>query len=191
MIEKDEDVPVIERILNGDTDAFEILLKKYQNAVTKIVVAKVPQSCVAEVTQDVFIRAFKSLSSYRGRDSLESWLKTIAVRTCYDYWRTRYRNRETPMSSLSESARQWVASACTDGTRNVLNGDSERVELREILDWALDHLSPTNRMVVLLLYFDGYSLRETSNTLGISIANVKIRAHRSRKKLRHLLGSLL
>ncbi len=191
MTENGEDALVIERILNGDTDAFEILLKKYQDTVTKIVVAKVPYCHMSEVTQDVFIRAFKSLSSYRGGESLESWLKTIAVRTCCDYWRAKYRNQETPMSSLSESARHWVASACADGAKNVLNGDSERMELREILDWALDHLSPTDRMVVLLLYFDGYSLRETSMALGISIANVKIRAHRSRKKLRHALVSLI
>ena len=125
MKEKKEDVLVVERVLGGDTHSFEILLRKYQDTVAGIVAPKVPWQNMPEVTQDVFVRAYKSLSGYRGKEPFGHWLKTIAVRACHDFWRVRYRNRETPVSALSESTKDWLEYSQVDGN-TVFSGNDIR-----------------------------------------------------------------
>ncbi len=186
----DEDGPVINNILDGDTDSFEILLRKYDNDVAAIVATRVPCQDVCEVTQDVFIRAYKSLSKYSGKEPFRHWLKVIAVRTCHDFWRARYRNREMTVGTLSESTRDWLEHSLLNKNEAFSLNDARRVEIRELLDWALNKLKPVDRMIVLLVYFDGHSIRETAKLLGLSQTNVKVRSFRARNKLRNILKTL-
>ena len=191
MKERDEDIIVIEKILRGDTRSFEVLLKKYQDYVARILAPKVPHQNIPEVTHDVFLRAYRSLSGYSGKEPFVHWLKTIAVRACHDFWRARYRNREVPMSTLSEVTQEWLEGHQMSGNALFSIDEANRVEIRQLLDWALQKLSSDDRMIVLLLYFEGHSVQETARLLGYSQANVKIRSFRSRRKLRKILGSLV
>jgi RNA polymerase sigma-70 factor (ECF subfamily) len=153
-----------------------ILLKKH-----------LPYDQIEETAQDAFIRAYKSLPTFRGESSFKQWLSTIAVRTCYDFWRKHYKSRELPMSSLTEKHQVWLEEAISAQAIQSFHEQSVRKEAREILDWALDRLSAADRMVLELVYLEGHSLRETADLLGWSIANVKVRSFRSRKKLHKLL----
>jgi len=189
MKETDEDVIVIKKVLAGDTNSFETLLRKYQDNVAGIVASKVPFQSIPEVTHDVFVRAYKSLAGYGRKEPFGHWLRTIAVRTCHDFWRVRYRNHETPISTLSEGTRDWLENYQTDDAGFSCD-DTARLETRELLDWALGKLKPEYRMVILLIHFDGYSVQETADFLELSTANVKVRAFRARKKLRKMLGAL-
>lgn len=187
---KAEDLLVIQEVLNGETRAFEKLLRKYQRGVLKIVAAKVPSQDVFEVTQDVFIRAFRSLPQYAQKDPFLHWLRTIAVRTCYDYWRVKYRNREIAESALSEKTRSWLQNRMSREGSMFTQQDVECFETREILEWALGKLTPEDRMIILLVHFEGYTIHEVADFLGFTRANVKVRAFRARKKLRETLESL-
>jgi len=181
------DAEIVEQVVAGDVHAFEHLLRKYQNHVVILLKKHLPYDHIEETAQDVFIRAYKSLPTFRGESSFKQWLSTIALRTCYDFWRKHYRSRELPMSSLTEKHQVWLEEAVSAQSRQSFHEQSLQKEAREILDWALDRLSAADRMVLELVYLEGYSLRETAALLGWSIANVKVRSFRSRKKLHKLL----
>ena len=182
-----EDQAVVNKVLGGDADAFEHLFIKYRGHVAAIVRRHVPGERVAENVQDAFVRAFQSLAGWNGAATLRSWLTTIAVRTCSDFWRRQYRSREIPMSRLSEAHREWLDSSLSGQSRDDWEKRGRQAEAREILRWALDRLGPKDRMVLELVYLEGRSVKEAARLLGWSTVNVKVRAHRARKKINRWL----
>lgn len=181
------DDEIIRRILDGDVNAFEHLLVKYQEQVLKIVRKHIPYDQVEETAQDVFVRAYQSLPAFKGKSGFLQWLSVIAVRTCYDFWRKHYRTREFPMSTLTLKHQGWLEKIISNHSSRLFNEQNSQKEAREVLNWALDRLSAEDRMVLELVYLEGLSGKEAAELLGWSVANVKIRSYRSRKKLRKLL----
>lgn len=184
------DVDVIRRVINGDVNAFEFLLKKYREHVLRIVSRHIPHYQVEETAQDVFIRAYQSLPTFGQKSGFKQWVSGIAVRTCYDFWRKHYRTREVPMSSLTEKHQDWLEKTISDQSSDSFSEKGSQKEAGELLDWALDRLSAGDRMVLELIYLEGLSIKEAAELLGWSTANVKIRSFRSRKKLKKLLAGL-
>ena len=182
------DYEIVHEIIAGNVNAFEQLLKKYQNYVLKIVKRHIPYAEVKDTTQDVFIRAYQSLRTFKGDSGFEHWLSTIAVRTCYDFWRKRYKSRELSISALGMEHRDWLEKALSDRSSRSFHEGGLRKEAREILDWALGRLSAEDRMVLELVYLEDHSVKETARLLGWSTANVKVRSFRSRRKLHKLLS---
>jgi RNA polymerase sigma-70 factor, ECF subfamily len=185
-----DDNQIISRVLEGDVDAYEWLLDKYQSIVLNILKKRLPFEHVEETAQVVFIKAYQSLPTYKGKSEFKNWLSSIAVKTCYDFWRKHYRNRELPMSSLSEKHEEWLEQALADQSNEVLLGKGKEVEAKEILDWALSKLSLEDKMVLELVYLEGFSNKEASDLLGWSVANVKVRSFRSRRKLEKILKDI-
>jgi len=184
------DAEVVYQVVSGDVNAFERLLKRYEAHVLRIVKKHIPFDKVEEVAQDVFIRIYQSLPNFKRDDSFKQWLSTITVRTCYDFWRKHYRYREIPISSLSEKHQAWLEEAMATRSSQSFDDIASQKEAREILDWALDRLSPEDRMVLELVYLEGYSVKEAANLLGWSTAKVKVRSFRSRKKLHKLVKEI-
>lgn len=184
------DAEVVYQVVSGDVNAFERLLKRYEAHVLRIVKKHIPFDKVEEVAQDVFIRIYQSLPNFKRDDSFKQWLSTITVRTCYDFWRKHYRYREIPISSLSEKHQAWLEEAMATRSSQSFDDIASQNEAREILDWALDRLSPEDRMVLELVYLEGYSVKEAANLLGWSTAKVKVRSFRSRKKLHKLFREM-
>ena len=180
-----EDSGYIERIINGEKDAFSHIIKKYKMYVFKIINRHVPYAEAEEVAHEAFIRIYESLAQFRGPQGFRQWMAAIATRTCYDYWRRAYRSKEVAMGSLTDEHREWLERAASE---QVSGEDIARqAEAREVLEYALSRLSAEDRMVLELIYLEGLSVREAAGLLGWSMANVKIRAFRSRKKLHKLL----
>src|SRR6056297_2142362 len=102
------DRDVVRRVLAGDINAFEVLVARYQAYVFSIVGRHVPTQNVEDVAHDVFVRAYRSLPKYQQKSGVSQWLRGIAVRTCADFWRERYRRREVPMSRLGGNQREWL-----------------------------------------------------------------------------------
>ncbi len=184
------DAEVIYQVISGNVNAFERLLKKYEVHVMRIVKKHIPFDKVEEVAQDAFVRAYQSLANFKRDDSFKQWLSTITIRTCYDFWRKHYRYREVPVSSLSEKHQVWLEEATAARSSQSFDERDSQEEAREILDWALDRLSPEDRMVLELVYLEGYSVKEAANLLGWSTAKVKVRSFRSRKKLHKLIKEM-
>jgi len=185
---KPSDAEIVRRVIEGEINAFESLLLRYKDHVLEVVKKHVPYNEVEETAHDVFVRAYQSLSTFKGRSSFKQWLSAIAVRTCYDFWRKRYRSREVPMSSLTEEHQEWLERVVSNRSGQSFDDKASQREARELLDWALDRLSPGDRMVLELVYLEGLSGREAADLLGWTVANVKVRSLRARRRLHNLLA---
>ena len=184
------DIEIINQILNGDINSFEHLLDRYQDHALRIVKRHVPYGDVEDTIQDVFIRAYKALPNFKEKGGFKQWLSAIAVKTCYDFWRKRYRSKEFPMSDLTENHMVWLKKTLSDQSGKSFSQERYKEKAKELLDWALNKLSAKDRMVLELIYFEGLSLQEAADLLGWSVANVKVRSFRSRKKLETILSGL-
>ena len=185
------DTDIIHRVIQGDVNAFEVLLKRYQTHVLTIVKRHVPAGQVEETAQEVFIRAYQGLPGIRATDRFKQWISAIAVRSCYDYWRKQYRSREIPMTELTRDHRQWVADVLTEHADHLSQENRRQKESAELLDWALGKLSASERMVFELMYVEELSVKETASLLGWSVANIKVRAFRCRKKMKKVISELM
>jgi RNA polymerase sigma-70 factor (ECF subfamily) len=191
MLDAPRDSEIVRRILQGDVNAFGLLLDRYKDHALKIIKKRVPASEVEDIAQEAFVKAYQSLPGFDPESHFRKWLSTITVRTCHDYWRKVYRTRESPMSALSERHREWLECVISSESNASADGRARQEEAKEVLAWALDRLSPEDRMVVEMVYLEGMTGREAAELLGWSTANVKVRAFRSRRRLRKLLTGLL
>ena len=181
-----EESELVRRIRQGETDRFGELIERHQRHVGRIVGRRVPPDRVQELVHDVFVKAYVSLAQFSDSVPFEHWLAGIAVRTCYDYWRDRFRH-EVPVSALTEEHQRWIEQTLSAQSDSQFRDESAKREAAEVLEWAMGHLSPENRAVLTLVHLDGYSVREAAQMLGWSQINVKVRAHRARQALRALL----
>lgn len=176
---------IIARVLSGEVDAFSDLLTLHQSHVFKIVANMVASEDVEEVAHVVFIKVFRDLALYKFRSPFEHWIAKIAVRTCYDHWRTRRRQKVVTVSdqqlNLLEASIAHLENQETDAVRRA----------GELLDKALSWLDPKDRLAFSLLYLEGMAMKDVGEKLGWSVAQVKIRAFRSRQLLRRKLKSAL
>lgn len=180
------DLQIINRVLQGEVECFAELIDRYQQHVTKIVNRHVPSDHVAEVAHDVFVRAFSGLAGFSTGVPFEHWLSGIAVRTCYDFWRAKSRE-DMPVSAFTAEHDAWIDQVLADESDASFQEQVKRRETTDILQRALQRLSPENRLVLTLVHLDGHSVREAAQLLGWSVVNVKVRAHRARHALRRLL----
>jgi len=185
------DSEIIRRIIDGDVNSFEYLLKKYQDHVLRIVTKHIPYNEIEETAHNVFVRAYQALPGFKEQGSFKQWLSAITVRTCYDFWRKQYRSKEIPMSDLSERHRNWLEKTLSSESDLSFSEESRAKEAGELLDWALSKLSAKDRMVLELVYLEGLSVKEAADLLALSVSNVKVRSFRSRKKLEKILTALI
>jgi len=178
-----DDAESIDRVLHGDIDRFADLIARHRQHVLKIVQGHVPADRVEEVAHDVFVRAYRSLSQYAGPAPFDHWLSRLAVRTCYDFWRT-CRRIDVPVSALTEDQVGWLDHALAAESAEQFREAADRRESLEVLEWALAKLSPEHRLVLTLVTLEGHSVREAADLLGWSVVNVKVRCYRARKALR-------
>jgi len=186
-----EDVEIVDRVMNGDINAFAHLMTRHKENVIKIVARHLPHQQVEETVQDVFVRAYQSLPTLKRKDGFKQWLATIARRTCHDFWRTRYRTQELPMSSLTDHHRSWLAQVIATESGEALFTKGRQKEAGELLDWGLAQLSADERMILELVHLEGLPGKEVARQLGLSVASVKVRAFRARHKLKKLLNRFM
>ena len=182
-----DDEEVVARVLEGNVNAFETLLHRHSDLVARIVKRHVPPQDAEEVAQDVFVRVYESLPSFKGKSIFRRWLSSIAVRTCYDYWRKAYRCREVVMTQLTEKHQEWLEEAVSRESEETRREADARKEAQDLLNWALAKMSPEDRMVLELIHLEGLSVKEVAELLGWSPANIKVRSFRARKKMEKLL----
>ena len=182
------DDAVVAEVLSGRTDAFETLVSRYEGLVFSLVRRHVPAADVEDTAQEAFIKAYTSLPTYQGRGSgFKSWLTSITVRTCYNYWRRAYRSKEKPMSHLTLEHEKWLDSVLTESSVQTLREQGATRQAQELLEAGLSQLSAEDRLVLELVYLEGHSGREAAELLGWSTTNVKVRCFRARRKLEAFL----
>ena len=183
-----DDTELLRRIQQGDSDRYADLIHRYQRHVGRIVSRRVPSDRVDEIVHEVFVRAYFGLSLFSQAVPIDRWLAGIAVRACYDFWRTQARE-EVPVGTLTDDQQQWIEGTLAAQSDDAFREQASRREAAEVLAWALGQLSPENRAVLTVMHLEGRSVREASQLLGWTMVTVKVRAYRARQALRKILES--
>lgn len=186
-----DDGALVRRVLEGDTEAFGHLVRRHAHRTRAVAMRHLPPERVDDALQDAFLRAYQSLDGFTPGTDFAAWLCTLTVRACYDSWRAAYRRREVGAGDLDESHHAWAERVLAADAVDAFRAETERAEAREVLAHALAVLGAEERMVLTLVHLEGLTVREAAGQLGWSVANVKVRAHRARRRLRAVLEPLL
>ena len=181
------DAELVNSFREGDESAFELIFERHKRRVTAIA-GRFFQEQVEDILQECFARAYFALPDFddRGEGSFAAWLSKVAFNTCYDELRRRGRRRESLLSDLSEVEAETVRSLSTQSA----SIESATVS-RDLANRLLAHLSPEDRVVLVLLDIEGLSVSEIAGMMGWSVAKVKIRVFRARAHLRRILTKFL
>jgi len=181
------DAELIAEVLRGDAASFEPLVKKYSPRIfgTARRYAR-REDEVADIVQEIWMKAFQKLASFRGEAPFEHWLMRLAVRTCYDFLRAHQRNRESSFTDLTEPEDDWLERFAADPA----SAPEDSAAAKQLIDRALEQLSPPARMVITLLEIEDRPVKEIAQLTGWSVPLVKVRAFRARAELRKILARM-
>ncbi|MGB3550186.1 MAG: sigma-70 family RNA polymerase sigma factor [Candidatus Binatus sp.] len=177
-----DEAELIDRSRKGDSEAFGVLVERYQRRVVGVALAVVHnQDDAIELAQETFIRAFENLAKFESRSSFSTWLYRIAANLAIDFWRREGRH----VVLHGEDAENEIGKMPTS------QGDSfkevSRSELSARLKQALEELTPEHRAVILLREVEGMSYDEISDVLQCPRGTVMSRLHYARTHLRNIL----
>jgi RNA polymerase sigma-70 factor (ECF subfamily) len=144
------------------------------------------ESEVEDIVQEVFIKAYQKLPSFRGDAPFEHWLMRMAVRTCYDFLRSHHRNRETAFTELTEPETDWLDRFVAEPESASEDADAARL----LIEKVLSALSPPARLVITLLEIEERSVKEIAELTGWPVPVVKVRAFRARAEMRKILSRM-
>ena len=178
---------MITAVLKGDTASFEPLVEKYSPRIfaTARRYAR-RESEVEDIVQQVWLKAFEKLGSFRGEAPFEHWLMRVAIRTCYDSLRAHQRSREKTFSELTEPEEDWLDRFVSQPDA----ADENAEAARQLVERVLGLLSPPARLVITLQEIEGRSVKEVSKLTGWSVPLVKVRAFRARAEMRRILTKI-
>ena len=188
---KEDDVALIQRTLDGDESAFTTLVKKYQKWVHTLVWRKIGDFHIAEeLTQDIFLKVYKKLSTLKPLDRFPGWLYVITTRHCIT-WLRKKRVSTTSLNAMSTTELEALCYARYEAAR----GEEASVEhQREIVKRLLQKLPESERTVVTLFYLAEMTGEEISLFLGVSHNTVRSRLRRARERLEkeeHMIREVL
>jgi RNA polymerase sigma-70 factor (ECF subfamily) len=173
---------LIRRFKQGDSSAFEALIRKYQDRVYNLCryMLQDPQNA-QDAAQDVFLKVYRGLKNFRPDASLYTWIYRIAVTTCLDSTR----------KSRREAIRSEPLTEDLPSDEPVTERLYESGEIRASIQQALQKLPQKMRAAIILREIDELSYEEIAEVLHTSAGTVKSRISRARKRLRHLLKKIL
>ena len=187
-----EEATLIADLKAGSEDAFAILIAQYHQPLFSLIARNLDDpSEASDITQEVFIKVFRSIGGFHGGSSLRTWLYRIALRESSNQrrWFSRHRRREitldTPSTEQEDDA-PTLASLLADSHGSPLD-HAEQGELRAQLETALRQLPEAFRTVVILREIDGFAYEEIAEVLNTNLGTVKSRLTRGRTMLRTLL----
>lgn len=172
----------IDRVLSGDTHAFEVLIERYKHMVYTLAFKMVGiKEDAEEVAQDVFLKAFTALNTYKGEAKFSTWLYKIAYYRSLDYLKKNKRKVRTSTIDISEE----YDVAALEGTLDALESTERTQMIRE----AMETLAPDDSVIITLYYFEELSLKEIAKVMDLTPNNVKVRLFRSRSRLAEVLSN--
>lgn len=174
------DIFFIRKVLAGNRQAFSSLVDRHKDNVYSLAlkVCCNPEDA-EEIAQDAFMKAFRSLSSFRMKSSFSTWLYRITYNTAISSLRSRKRNILSLEEFPADSA---DFLAVTEDEENAM------LEYRRaLLNFYLQKLADTDRAIISMFYFQELGINEISGITGMSTSNVKVRLFRARKKIEELV----
>ncbi len=176
IVEALSDVELVELVLAGEQDAFEVLVGRYKDAVQNLAYRMLGNVTEAEdVTQEVFVRAYTQLATYKSAHKFSTWLLSIASHLAIDQLRRR-RFLALPLEDVPFL--EWIADRGTGPEQSALQGEEH-----DEIQTYLQRLPSKYRAVILLRYWYDLSYEEIATALHLTPALVKARLHRARELL--------
>jgi RNA polymerase sigma-70 factor, ECF subfamily len=187
-----EDLRLIEALRGGAEAAYEELIQRFQQPVYALALRLLDdQSEACDVVQEVFLKVFRNIGSFRGQSTLKTWIYRITVNEAHNArrWFFRHRRREVELDHSQEDSRDWKE-IIADGSRSPFDVAFDR-EQHVMIEAALERINPIFREAVVLRDITDLSYEEIADVLGVSLGTVKSRILRGREALREkLAGSL-
>lgn len=147
------------------------------------------RTAVEDAAQEIFLKTFAELESFRGGGSFEGWMTRIATNTCLNLLRSAGRRPELATAELNDDQSEWLdrQMANTVSTEHTVE---DRVVAADLAGRLLETLPAEDRMIVTMIDGEEASIKEVAETTGWSEAKVKVRAHRARKRMRDAVEKL-
>jgi RNA polymerase sigma-70 factor (ECF subfamily) len=191
-IAEQEDLRLVDSLRDGNEYAYEQLLLRFQQPVYALALRLLDDPSEAfDVVQEVFLKVFRNIGSFRGQSTLKTWIYRITVNEAHNArrWFFRHRRREVELDTDPEVTRNWKE-IIPDHSRSPFDVASDR-EQHVMLEAALDRINPIFREAVVLRDITDLSYEEIAEVIGVSLGTVKSRILRGREALKEqLAGSL-
>ena len=190
--ESTDDAVLANLLRQGSEDAYELLVARFQQPVYNLVFRLLADPGESyDVVQEVFLKIFRNITSFRGQSSLKTWIYRIAVNEVHNYrrWFYRHRRQEVVLEDESEGGKNFGDTVPDRGRSPydyALNG-----EKRVMIEDALAHINPMFRAAVVLRDVEDLSYDEIADILDISLGTVKSRITRGREAMRRELEGRL
>lgn len=176
------DENIIEQAKNGSKLAINKLLQKYNRFIRRTVKSLVKDDCFAdEIICTVMIKLYKNINKYTKAISFEAWIKTIAINSCIDFFRTvqNNRNKVVPLNDIVINS---IDSYAPSGEECLIN-----TNISKDVQAAIDSLPKRRKRVVELYFFENKQYKEIAKLLSIPEGTVKSDLSRSKQKLKTIL----
>jgi len=178
-----EEQDLISSSREGDVQAFNDLVERYERLVYNVVLRMMGDSAAAEdVTQDTFVSAYKAIGKFRG-GSFKAWLLRIATNNCRDRFRSAHRSRSISLDALMLQSESPSLADDSESPEDY----ALRRELGQALNEGLRSLPQDQRLIVVLCDIQELSYEEASEAAGCSLGTVKSRLNRGRTRLRDFM----
>lgn len=190
MGERGVDQVLVARVQNGEKGAFDLLVRKYQHKVAKLISRYLSDRAeVEDITQEVFIKAYRGLGAFRGDSAFYTWLYRIAVNTAKNYLESQ--GRRPPSADIEIEGAELLEGV--NGLRDL--GTPERNlltdEIADTVNRVIGALPADLRMAITLRDLDGLSYEEIAHVMECPIGTVRSRIFRAREAIDKELRPLL
>ena len=183
---REEEAKIIRAVVDGNTNAFEDLVLEYQKQVYHIALKMTGNEEDAfDLSQEAFLKAFRSLSTFRGEAGFGSWLYRMTANLCIDFLRKKKRQggQIISLDAEEEDRRPTELPDLRYEPQNAL----EKKEVQEKVRAGLERLPHEQKLILVLRDVEGFSYQEISDALKIELGTVKSRIYRARAHLARLL----
>ncbi|MFI5156029.1 MAG: RNA polymerase sigma factor [Chitinophagales bacterium] len=172
------DTDIIGRVIKGEQNLFTALVERYQNYVFTLVLRFTDsREDAEEISQDIFVKAYRSLADFRGESKFSTWLYTIVRTSCITFLRKK---KLDTVSMDNERTMIQLENHESGFSANLVEKKSRQAMVNE----AIQMLGREDAQIITLFYKGEQSLEEISAVLGIEANTVKVKLHRARQKLK-------
>lgn len=181
-----EDAVVVRRVLAGEKELFEILLRRYNQTLYRVIRGYLrDEADVEDAMQDTYLKAFDKLQQFQGKAAFSTWLIRIGINEAL----LRLRKLKRVRSLVSQESDVDVGAIVQLPDTRQMNPEKQaiQVETRQLLEQAIDHLPEKLRVIYILKEVEGLKNDEIARCMEISEPNVKVRLHRARALLKETL----
>lgn len=178
-----DDADAVKRVLAGDTEAFDVLVRRHQDHLFRVLSRHLPRAEVPEVAQEAFVAAFLGLAGLRDPNRFRPWLCAIALKRSADFWRETARRGERSVDFSDPRDLAWLEDVLSSESAQGYEELAQRKEAEKLVEVLMGEVSVEDRLALELYYTEEYAVAEIAEMLGWGESKVKVRLHRARKKM--------